>query len=141
MNKDDDPQRLLEPLRGEPYGLPAYDVDRAMADGRRRRRLRRWSVTAAVSAVTLVTAGGGTAVATALRDDDRGPEPLPSVVAPVPASQPSRELSCTMSKLPTGRVTGEPWSWVSSCRPPRSPFARWRPRSGCSSDRPPGGSR
>ncbi|MCA2211432.1 hypothetical protein [Jidongwangia harbinensis] len=104
MNKDDDPQRLLEPLRGEPYGLPAYDVDRAMADGRRRRRLRRWSVTAAVSAVTLVTAGGGTAVATALRDDDRGPEPLPSVVAPVPATQPSRELSCTMSKLPTGRV-------------------------------------
>ena len=105
MNDENDgAQRLLEVLRGEPYGVPEYDVDRAMAEGRRRRRLRRWSVTAAVSAVTLVAAGGGTTVATALRDYDRRPQPLPSVAAPAPATQPSGALSCTMSRLPTGDI-------------------------------------
>lgn len=101
-NLDDRARRLLEPLREEPYGPPRFDVDRAMAAGRRQRRMRRWSVTAAVSAVTLVTAGGGTAVATALRDDDRRPEPLPSVTPAAP-EKPKR-LSCTMAKLPTGGI-------------------------------------
>ena len=99
-NQDDLARRLLEPLREEPSGRPRFDVDRAMAEGRRLRRMRRWSITAAVSAVTLVTAGGGTAVATALRDDDRTPLPLPSVTA----AAPRKALTCEMSTLPTDGI-------------------------------------
>ncbi|GAA1625806.1 hypothetical protein [Actinoplanes couchii] len=107
---DDGAERLLHPLRGEPSGPPRYDVARAMAEGRRRRGLRRWTTGAALVAVTSLTAGGGTFAVAAMR-----PEPAPTEKpAPVTSTTPSVEAaaaaaapapkSCKVRMLPTGGV-------------------------------------
>ncbi|WP_430789600.1 hypothetical protein [Actinoplanes sp. G11-F43] len=106
---DDDAGRLLRPLRAEPDGPPRVDVGRAMAEGRRRRGLRRWSGGVALVALTSVTAGGGTLAIAASRPDQPRPEPAPVVstspsvqVAAAPAVAPP--TSCEVVKLPTGGV-------------------------------------
>jgi hypothetical protein len=101
--------RLLTPLRGEPEGPARIDVGRAMAEGRRRRVLRRWSGGLALVAVTSVTAAGGTLAATALREGTPVPSPTPvatasATVSAVPAG-PAGPKDCRVDRLPTGRVT------------------------------------
>jgi hypothetical protein len=101
--------RLLTPLRGEPEGPARIDVGRAMAEGRRRRVLRRWSGGLALAAVTSVTAAGGTLAATALRDGAPLPEPTPlattSAAASAMPAAPAGPKDCRVDRLPTGRVT------------------------------------
>jgi hypothetical protein len=101
--------RLLAPLRGEPEGSARIDVGRAMAEGRRRRVLRRWSGSLALVAVTSVTAAGGTLAATALRDGTPVPSPTPvttvsATASAVPAAA-AGPKDCRVDRLPTGRVT------------------------------------
>jgi hypothetical protein len=101
--------RLLTPLRGEPEGPARIDVGRAMAEGRRRRVLRRWSGGLALVAVTSITAAGGTLAATALRDGTPLPEPTPlataSASAGVVPAAPTGPRDCRVRRLPTDGVT------------------------------------
>lgn len=103
-DQDDQALRLLGPLREEPSGQPAYDVRKAMAEGRRRRRVKRWSALASASAVTLVTAGGGTAIVTAMRDPEPPVVETPPPPAAIAPAAPPKKLTCTMTKLPTGGI-------------------------------------
>ena len=104
-NEDDLAQRLLEPLRGEPDGPPRIDVDRAMREGRRRRRTRHWSTALAVTAVTAVTAGGGTVMVAAAKNDA---EPRPTASAPpsagVTPAAPAVKVNCAVARLPTDGI-------------------------------------
>jgi hypothetical protein len=108
MIDDEGAVRLLAPLREEPDPRTAIDVSRAMAEGLRRRRLRRWSSGVAALAVTTVTIGGGTLAVSALRDDPPEPAPSPTVtstVASAPtAAAPAGVTACTVTRLPTGQV-------------------------------------
>lgn len=101
--------RLLRPLRDEPEGPARIDVPRAMADGRRRRMLRRWSGGVALVALTSITAGGGTLAVSALRDGT--PLPAPTAVTPVTSAAiaaappaPAAPAGCQVSRLPTDGV-------------------------------------
>ncbi|MEU4623177.1 hypothetical protein AB0G04_24785 [Actinoplanes sp. NPDC023801] len=101
--------RLLRPLRGEPEGPARIDVPRAMAEGRRRRVVRRWSGGVALVALTSVTAGGGTLAVSALRDGTPVPVPTVVVTASVTPSAapaaPAGPTGCRVTRLPTGGVT------------------------------------
>ncbi|HWS32022.1 MAG TPA: hypothetical protein VN408_04680 [Actinoplanes sp.] len=106
---DENASRLLRPLRGEPDGQPGFDVARAMAEGRRRRGLRRWTTGAALLAVTTVTAGGGTFAVAAMQPDptEQKPAPVPSVAPSMPVAAPVEAAppkSCEVTLLPTGGV-------------------------------------
>ncbi|GAA4963306.1 hypothetical protein [Actinoplanes utahensis] len=103
---DEQADRLLRPLRHEPEAPAGYDVSRAMAEGRRRRSLRRWSSGAALIAVTSVTAGGGTFAVAALRDEKPIPAPTTttSVAPSVVAAAPDFPRDCTVVRLPTDGV-------------------------------------
>jgi hypothetical protein len=90
MNDDEYGRILLEPLRGEPSGLPAIDVALAMRGGRRKRR---WSFGGlAVIGAGLVT--GGLLLVPAQHDNPK-PGPVLPPDPPVPAS-------CTVTKLDLG---------------------------------------
>ncbi|MFG1993425.1 hypothetical protein ACGFJ7_25930 [Actinoplanes sp. NPDC048988] len=101
MTEDNRAVRILRTIPDEPPAPSGIDIPRTMAEGRRRRRVRRWSGGVALAAVTAVAAGGGTVSVAALRDD---PEPVvsaaPSAAAvPVPVPR-----DCTVKLLPTGDV-------------------------------------
>ncbi|MFI1988306.1 hypothetical protein [Actinoplanes sp. NPDC020271] len=104
---DEGAVRLLAPLRGEPDVRTAVDVPRAMAEGLRRRQLRRWSSAMAALTLTGVTIGGGSLAVSALRDSP-APVPKPTTTntpAVVPtAAAPTGITSCTVARLPTGGV-------------------------------------
>ncbi len=109
MTDDEHAVRLLESLREEPAGPSRVDVSRAMAEGRRRRGLRRWSGGVGLVAVTAIAAGGGTVAVQAM---DTGPRPHPSSsgapatpIATTAAAPPPGPTSCTIKKLPTGGIT------------------------------------
>ncbi|WP_436522514.1 hypothetical protein [Actinoplanes sp. HUAS TT8] len=108
MIDDEGAVRLLEPLREEPDPRTGIDVPRAMAEGLRRRRFRRWSSGLAVVALTSVTIGGGTFAVSALRDDTPRPDPSPTVTSTpstVPtAAAPAGVTSCKVARLPTDGV-------------------------------------
>ena len=99
---------LLGPLRQEPEAPPGFDVSRAMAEGRRRRMLRRWASGVAMVALTSVTAGGGTLAVAALRDSTPVPVPAPtttaSVAPSVAAAAPEAPKDCRVVRLPTDGV-------------------------------------
>jgi hypothetical protein len=104
MNDDELGVRLLRPLAGEPSGPPRIDVPRAMAEGRKRRKLRWWSSGAAVLALTTAAAGGGTLAATAM-DNGPAPRPTPSVTAASQALKaPAGPTDCTVTRLPTNGI-------------------------------------
>lgn len=107
MIDDEGAVRLLEPLRGEPDSRTAIDVPKAMSEGLRRRRSRRWSTAFAALAVTSLTIGGGTLAVSAVRQNAPEPRPAPTVTAaantttaPVVAG-PAR---CEVTRLPTAGV-------------------------------------
>ncbi|SDT66231.1 hypothetical protein [Actinoplanes derwentensis] len=107
---DDGAVRMLQPLREEPAGPPRFDVARAMAEGRRRRGLRRWTGGLALIALTSVTAGGGTLAIAAMQPETpaRKPATVTSVApstqaAAAPAAAPPPK-SCQVALLPTGGV-------------------------------------
>ncbi|BCY06326.1 hypothetical protein L3i22_014140 [Actinoplanes sp. L3-i22] len=106
MIDDEGAVRLLEPLRGDPDVRTVIDVPRAMAEGLRRRRLRRWSSGVAALAVTAVAAGGGTFAVAAMRPDDPLPRPTPTASARTPsaAAAPVGPASCAVTRLPTAGV-------------------------------------
>src|SRR6266508_2723411 len=82
---------VLRPLAGEPRAPSMVDIARALADGRRRRRVRKIKVyCASTAAAVLVLAGGAALVAP--RPDARPPlvaESSPAVPQPSPPTQPS----------------------------------------------------
>jgi hypothetical protein len=96
--------RLLESLRAEPVAASTVNVQRAMAEGRRRRRVRRWSGGAAIAAVTVAAAVGGTVAAQAT-----GARPAPrntaAGTAAAPAPKPSGPKDCAIHRLPTGGIS------------------------------------
>lgn len=103
---DDHGVRLLRPLRVEPEGPSRIDMARAMAEGRKRRVLRRWSGGVALIALTSVTAGGGTLAMAAL--DKETPLPAPTAVTSVTpslqAAAPAGPTRCEVTRLPTDGV-------------------------------------
>lgn len=101
---DEPAVRLLRPLRQEPEGPARIDVARAMAEGRRRRVLRRWSGSVALIALTSVTAGGGALAVAALRDEKPLPSPVVSVSPSVVAAAPAGPTGCKVARLPTDGV-------------------------------------
>ncbi|GAA2613131.1 hypothetical protein [Paractinoplanes durhamensis] len=94
MNDDDYGTSLLEPLRGEPGGLPAIDVPKAMRDGRRMRR--RWWVggSGLLAAASAALVGGSLLLAPAT---DGTPDPGPSL-----PPDPVVPAACTLTQLPRG---------------------------------------
>lgn len=105
MNDDELGVRLLRPLAGEPSAHARIDVPKAMAEGRRRRKLRWWSSGVAVVALTAASVGGGTLVATAM-DHDPAPRPVPTAFATTAPSKAAAETptSCTVTRLPTNGI-------------------------------------
>jgi uncharacterized membrane protein len=106
MIDDEGAVRLLAPLRGAPDVRTGIDVPRAMAEGLRRRRLRRWSTGVAALAVTAVAAGGGTFAVAAMRNESPLPRPAPtaSALTPSVAAAPAGPASCAVTRLPTAGV-------------------------------------
>lgn len=107
MTEDDRAVRILRTLPDEPPAPSTVDVARTMSEGRRRRRVRRWSSGVAMAAVTAVAAGGGTVAVGALRDT-RAPAPGTTRTATTPTSAAAAAApvptGCTVTLLPTGGV-------------------------------------
>lgn len=105
MSDDELGVRLLRPLAGEPSGYPRIDVAKAMAEGRRRRKLRWWSSGVAVVALTGAAVGGGSLMATAM-DQDPAPRPAPTAIATPKPSAPAANTptGCTVTRLPTNGI-------------------------------------
>ncbi|WP_250031333.1 hypothetical protein [Paractinoplanes maris] len=108
MTEDDRAVRILRTMPDEPPLPSTVDLPRTMAEGRRRRRVRRWSGGVALAAVTAVAAGGGTVAVAALRD---GPAPVPtptvtatSSPATVAAAPPPVPKDCRVTLLPSGGI-------------------------------------
>jgi hypothetical protein len=96
MTDNDREVHLLESLRTEPVAPSRINVQRAMTEGLRRRRVRQWSRTAAIAAVTVAAAVGGTVAVQAA-----GAKPGPRTpAASVP--KPAEPKDCTIHRLPTG---------------------------------------
>jgi hypothetical protein len=92
---------LLESLRAEPVAPSRINVQRAMTEGGRRRRVRRWSGGAAIAAVTVAAAVGGAVAVQAA-----GAKPAPPAVGRTAASPPKlSEPKCTIHRLPTGGIS------------------------------------
>ncbi|MCO8269109.1 hypothetical protein M1L60_00735 [Actinoplanes sp. TRM 88003] len=106
MTDDDRAVRILRTMPDDPPLPSTVDVERTMAEGRRRRRVRRWSGGVALVAVTAVAAGGGTVAASALRDTPAAPvKPVtvPSKKAPAKVA-PVVPKDCKVTLLPSGEV-------------------------------------
>jgi len=84
MTDHDREVHLLESLRTEPVAPSRINVQRAMTEGLRRRRVGQWSRTAAIAAVTVAAAVGGT-VAVQAAGTKPGPR-TPAASVPKPAA-------------------------------------------------------
>jgi uncharacterized membrane protein len=108
MTEEDRTVRILRTIPDEPPAPSTIDVARTMADGRRRRRVRRWSGGVALAAVTAVAAGGGTVAVAALRDEAPAPVPSPTATATTPATVAAAPAplpaGCTVTMLPSGGI-------------------------------------
>jgi uncharacterized membrane protein len=100
MTEDDRTVRILRTLTDEPPAPSTVDIQRTMAEGRRRRRVRRWSAGFAMVTLTAVATGGGTVAVSAMRED-----PAPAPPATMPAATKNVPAGCTVSLLPTGGIT------------------------------------
>jgi hypothetical protein len=96
--------RLLESLRAEPAAPSRIDVQRAMSDGLRRRRVRRWSGGAAIATVTVAVAVGGAVVVQATGAEPGPPTAGGTTVAASAAPKLPEPKDCTIHRLPTGGV-------------------------------------
>ncbi|MBL7258761.1 hypothetical protein [Paractinoplanes lichenicola] len=99
MTEDDRAVRILRTLPDEPPAPSTVDVTRTMAEGRRRRRVRRWSGGVALAAVTAVAAGGGTMAVAALQEEPV-PTPTTSTVAVAPTPK-----NCRVTLLPSRGIS------------------------------------
>lgn len=103
-------RRMLAPLAGEPAGASTVDIRRAIADGRRRQRVRRVAGGSAVAAATaLVVAGVPVALAAADGPDTPPPAATPSAMpasptassgSPTASSGPVPPSECQLQDLP-----------------------------------------
>ncbi|MCY1137123.1 hypothetical protein OWR29_03870 [Actinoplanes sp. Pm04-4] len=103
MTEDDPAVRILRTMPDEPPLPSTVDVERTMAEGRRRRRTRRWSGGVALVAVTAVAAGGGTLATAALRDEPAPVKPVPPVTVASKAPAPVPK-NCKVTLLPSGGI-------------------------------------
>ena len=143
---DEHASRLLRPLAGELSGKSTVDIGRAMADGRRRRRVHRVTGLSAVAGATALTLIGAGLVLAQPPSRSASPPgtsaPAPSVPGPTrpPASPrpvpPPAPASCTVSRLP--EVRGHRESIVTGADPTgRYILGRSYPGAGGSPSRPP----
>jgi hypothetical protein len=108
---------VLRTLDVEPETASRVDVSRAVNDGRRKRRIRRWSRIGACAAVTAVAVASVPLVAGALAGED--PSAGDSIAAtPPPATAPpaaTPPTACTVSRLPI--PGGHPMALVTGADP------------------------
>lgn len=106
---------VLRALDVEPTTVSRVDVSRAVSDGRRRRRIRRWSRAGACAAVVAVAVAGVPLVTSALAGGE------PSASGPVAATPPTTAravvppTACTVSRLPV--PGGHPMALVTGADP------------------------
>lgn len=104
---DDEARALLHPLAGDPPGPSGVDIPRAMAEGRRRRRLRFWATGGVVAALTATILAGGNLAVGALRDEDPLPMPrltMSAMPSATVSARPAGPANCTVTRLPTDGV-------------------------------------
>jgi hypothetical protein len=94
---------LLESLRAEPVAPSRISVQRAMTEGVRRRRVRRWTSGAAIAAVTVAAAVGG-AVAVQATGARPGPPTAAGKTSAASAPKLSEPKDCSIHRLPTGGI-------------------------------------
>lgn len=102
---------VLRALDVEPATASRVDVSRAISDGRRRRRIRRWAGVGATAAVTAVAVASVPLVTGALAGDDASA--TGSIAATTPPTAPpdvTPPTACTVSRLPI--PGGHPMSLV-----------------------------
>jgi hypothetical protein len=106
---------VLRSLDVEPVTASKVDLSRAISDGRRRQRIRRWSRVGAAAAVTAVAVAAVPLVSGALAKDapDAGP-PVAATADPTPAAA-TPPTSCTVSRLPV--PGGHPMALVTGADP------------------------
>jgi hypothetical protein len=116
-------RRLLAPLASEPTRPSRVDIQRAIADGRRRVRTRRLAAVGAVAAVTALVVAGVPAALAAVRAPEgppvasgqpsQSPSPSPSPTYPVPTTEPEPApeppTSCELELPP---VPAEAWQSI-----------------------------